>query len=436
MSTRHEPLGVAPDFDRGPRRAAVAAVALIAVLLVGVIVWMNFASLDVSVEATGKVVPSSRTQQIQSLEGGIVEAVLVAEGQQVRKGDVLARIQNLQFASELGEARQAALAARAAITRLTAELEGGALEFPAELMTAAPTVVAEQRALFESRLSERLSVAETLERQLMQRRQELAEARSRVRSLRGQLALAREGLAIESRLSAGNAGSRADLIAARERVAGLKGESDAAVIAVRRLQAAVGEAEARLRETDARARAEASRQRADEEQRLAALTEQLTARRDRVSRRELRAPVDGVVNRVLINTIGGIAQAGETVMELVPADDRLLISARVKPADIAFIRPGQPARVRITAYDPSVYGDLAARVLRVGADALADERQDTTYFAVTLETEVSSVVRAEQKLSISPGMGASANILTGKRTLMQYLLKPVVKTLNRALQER
>ena len=436
MSTRFETLTAHADFDRGPRLAAIAIVALIALLTVGGIVWMNFATLDISVQANGQVVPSSRIQVVQSLEGGILQELLVSEGQPVRRGDLLARVQNLQFNSELGEARQASHGTRAAIARLDAELNGGEPVFAADLVAAAPAVVAEQRALFESRRRERESEAATLDGQTSQRQQQLAEARSRIGALRQRLELAHESLAIETRLARGDAGARADLLAAQERVAGMQGELDGARIDVRRLRAAVEESEARLREADARFRAEASRERAEAEQQLATLSEQLTARVDRVTRRELRAPTDGVVNRVLISTIGGIAQPGETLMEIVPEDDQLLVTARVKPVDIAFIQPGQEARVRITAYDSSIYGDMAARVQRVGADAVIDERRETTYFEVTLETASDHFENSNERLAITPGMGASASILTGKRTLMQYLLKPVVKTFDRALRER
>ena len=203
-----------------------------------------------------------------------------------------------------------------------------------------------------------------------------------------------------------------------------------------RLQAGVDEAESRLRETDARYQAEASRERAEAEQELSALTQQLTTREDRVTRRELRAPMDGVVNRVLISTVGGVAQPGETIIELVPVEDTLLISARVKPSEIAFIRPGHEAQVRVSAYDASIFGVLKARVLRVGADAIQDERQDVSYFEVFLETERNYLGAPEERLTISPGMAADASINTGKRTLMEYLLKPIVKTFDKALRER
>ncbi len=424
------------DFDRGPRRAVIVMLGLIGVMFVVGLLWMNFASLDISVHAAGKVIPSSRVQQIQSLEGGIIEALAVHEGQHVRKGELLATVQNMQFASELGEARQTYLAARASIARLDAELKDQPLVFPDEVVREAPNMVTEQTALFQSRRQERQSVAETLDRQLAQRHQELAEAQARVQSLEGQIVSAREALAIEERLGSRGAGARSDYLAARERFDGLQGELDGARISVRRIRSAVGEARAKQQETQARYESESSRERAEAEQRAAALGEQLTAREDRVSRRELRAPMDGIVNRVLLSTVGGVAKAGETIIELVPAEDTLLIAARVKPSEIAFIHAGQDAQVKVTAYDSSIFGVLSAKVLRVGADALKDERQDLSYFEVFLEADRNYLGAPEERLTISPGMATDASIHTGKRTLMEYMLKPIVKTFDKALRER
>ncbi len=436
MNAPTNALSAHPDYDRGPQRAIVALVLLIAVFLLLAVVWMTIARLDISAQAIGTVMPSDRVQEIQSLEGGIVESIAVREGQQVRAGDVLATVQNLQFNADLGEARQSLWSARAAIIRLDAELSGAPPVFPQELADAAPDLVRKTEALWASRVRERDSIAETLNNQLAQRQRELTETRARSEAFAAQLRLAQQTLAIEEELDRNRAGARADLIAARQRVAALSGDLNASRSAIRRLEAAVSEARSRLAETHARFEAETMRERNDAELAAATLREQITARADRVSRRTLRAPVDGVVNRLLMTTVGGVAGAGETLMELVPARDKLVIAARVKPSDIAFIRPGQDARVRISAYDASIFGTLDATVLRVGADALLDERSNEQYFEVTLEADHNYVGDAEERLIISPGMMADASIHTGKRTVLEYLLKPIVKTFDKSLRER
>ena len=198
----------------------------------------------------------------------------------------------------------------------------------------------------------------------------------------------------------------------------------------------MAEAQARLSETRSRFFAEISKEKSEAELRAAQIGEQLTGRNDRVARREMRAPMDGVVNRLLVNTVGGVVKAGETIMEVVPAEDRLLITAKVKPSDIAFLKPGQDARIRVTAYDSSIFGSLPGKVVRVGADAVVDGEKKETYFEVLLEAEKNYLGDPAEHLTISPGMAADASIQTGKRTMMEYMLKPIVKTLDKSLRER
>lgn len=425
-----------PDFDRGPRKAVLILVATTALFFVLLFAWMSFAALDISVNAQGAVIPSSRVQQIQSMEGGILQALKAREGMQVKKGDVLATVQNLQFNAEQGEAQQGLWGAQAALVRLDAEARNATPAFPAELEKNAPDLVREQRTLWQTRRQERENTLETLARQLTQRQQELAEARARHQAIGESIGPAREALAIEEKLAAANAGARADLLAAQQRYTSQKGELETTRIAIGRIQAAVAEAQARLSETRARFLTETSKERSEAELRAAQLAEQLTGRNDKVARRELRAPMDGVVNRLLITTVGGVVKAGETIMEVVPAEDRLLINARVKPSDIAFLKPGQEARIRISAYDSSIFGTLPGKVLRVGADAIADPERKESFFEVLIESRQNYLGDASEHLGISPGMAADASIQTGKRTMMEYMLKPIVKTLDKSLRER
>lgn len=431
----HGPLSRHPDLDRGPRKAILLLLASMSAFVILALVWMSFAKLDISVNATGKVVPSSRVQTIQSLEGGIIRDIAVREGQMVKRGDLLAHVENLQYNAELGEGQKTRHAIQSAITRLNAEVSGTAPRFDPQLQRQAPALVAEQEKLWRSRQKEQEAAINVAKDQIEQRDKELAESNTREASLANQLALARENLAIEEKLLAKGAGTKADVLKARQEVSRLQGEVEAAAIGVQRGEAALQEARSRLAETEARYRAESSRELSDLAAEHATISERITAQKDRVDRRELRAPVDGVINRLIISTEGGVAKPGETIMELVPVNDSLLIAARVKPSDIAFIQPEQPVRVRITAYDSSIFGALDGHVVRVGADALVDEKEEA-YFEVYIETERSYLGKPEERLTISPGMTADTSIHTGKRTLMEYLLKPVVKTLDKGLRER
>ncbi|HOB47522.1 MAG TPA: HlyD family type I secretion periplasmic adaptor subunit [Zoogloea sp.] len=425
-----------PDYERGPHLAVLILLGTTAAFFVLAFIWMSFARLDISVNAIGAVVPSSRLQQVQSMEGGILQALNAREGKVVKKGDVLATVQNLQFNAEQGETQQGQWGAQAALVRLDAEAHGVAPVFPAELEKNAPDIVREQRTLWQTRRQERENSLETLARQLAQRQQELAEARARHEASAEAIGPAREALAIEEKLAANGAGARADLLAAQQRYSGQKGEMETTRIAIGRIQAAVAEAQARLSETRARFLTETSKERSEAELRAAQLGEQLTGRNDKVARRDLRAPMDGVVNRVLVNTVGGVVKAGETIMEIVPAEDRLLITAKIKPADIAFLKPGQDARIRISAYDSSIFGTLPGKVLRVGADAVVDGEKKETFFEVLLEAQRNFLGDPSEHLTISPGMAADASIHTGKRTMMEYMLKPIVKTFDKSLRER
>lgn len=427
-----------PDLDRGPRRAVRLLLGSLVGFLLITLVWMYFAKLDISVQAIGKVVPSSRVQTIQSLEGGILRAIAVKEGQLVKRGDLLGYVENLQFNAELGEGLQNQQAYASAIARLNAELRGGAPVFDAQLRQEAPGLVAEQRQLWQSRQRELRTALDVVRQQINQRQEELSEARARVKSLTSVLEPARETMSIEEKLLAQGAGARADFLRARQEVSRLEGELESARINVPRVQAGLDEAYSRLAELQARHRAEGSRERTELEAKAGIVKEQITAQTDRVKRRELRSPMNGIVNRVIISTEGAVAKPGETIIELVPVQDTLLIAARVKPADIAFIHAGQKALVRISAYDSSIFGSLEGKVVRVGADVVVDEKdpKNEPYFEVYVETQRNYLGKPEERLTISPGMTADASIQTGKRTLLEYALKPVMKTLDKSLRER
>ncbi len=427
------------DLDRGPHLAARVLVGMLAAFLVVAVLWMSVAKLDISVHAVGQVTPSSKVQLIQSLEGGIVRELTVHEGQSVKKDALLAYVENLQYAAEQGEDQHNLWATQAAITRLDAELAGRAPVFAAELEEKVPETVAKERNLWTTREKERNDALQTAYGQLAQRQQELVEVRTRIGSLEALLASSRESLQMEEKLSSQGAGARADFLRAQQDVTRVEGDLDDARTSIPRLLSAIEEGRSRAAEVLSHARAESSRERSKLEAEAATLTAKLTGSNDRFARRELRSPMDAIVNRLLINTVGGVAKPGETIMELVPMQDTLLITARVKPSDIAFIRPGQDAIIGITAYDSSIFGRLDGKVLRVGADAIPDPKaqaEQQLYFEVVLETERNYLGKPEERLVITSGMAADASIHTGKRTLMEYLLKPIVKTFEHALRER
>lgn len=437
MSTAIDATAALPaDLDAGPHRLARWLVAALLLFVVVALAWAAWARVDVAVNARGSVVAPSRLQELQSLEGGIVRAVRVHAGDRVRRGQPLVELDEVQAHVEVAESREALRALQAARLRLDALAERRSPVF-GRLEQEAPALVHEERRLWEAARRE-ADARDTAAAEGVRRREgELAEARQRVTQLEPLVAAAQEALQIEERLAAEGAGAQADLLAARQRYLQQRGELAAARESLPRLAAGLAEARAQAAEQTARALAQWGAQRTEVEGKLQALAPTLRGREDKLARRVLVSPMDGVVNRVLIPTVGGVAAPGAPILEIVPDDAALTVTVRVKPGDIGFLHVGQTATLRVGAFDASIYGTLEASVERVGADALVDERGDREpYFEVQLRTARDHLEHHGRRLAITPGMPVDASILTGSRTVMQYLLKPVLKTLDAAMQER
>ena len=423
------------DPDRGPRRTIAAMVAVVVLFLVVALVWATLAELDVAIAARGAVVPPSRLQEVQSLEGGIVQQMLVVPGQAVKKGQVLARLDTAQYRADLGESRQQRLGALAGRARVEALLSGTAPRFEEAWRQEAPELVQKETQLWRDALREYQSNGQVAREAVLRKRSELAEARARIQSLQAAVKVGEESFAIEERLFKEGAGARADYLIAQQRLMLQKSELDALQQSLPRLAAGLSETLAAAAESDARSRAQWGAQRSEFETKAAMLASTLSGREDRVARREVVSPMDGVVNRVLVPTLGGVAAAGKPILEVVPDESTLRMNVRVKPSDIGFIRAGQKANVRVLAYDASSYGQMEASVERVGADAVVDEKGEA-YFEVQLSAARDQLQLHGKALPVTPGMPVDVGILTGKRSVMQYLLKPVLRGIQSALQER
>ncbi|UUX95085.1 HlyD family type I secretion periplasmic adaptor subunit [Aquabacterium sp. J223] len=436
MNALASPAGVLQaDLDAGPRRAALWLTGVLAAFLAVGVGWMAWAQLDVSVQARGAVVAPSRVQELQSLEGGIVRELLVQPGQAVRRGQPLVRLDRAQYDAERGESRLTLLGLSAARTRADALLAGAPPRFDPALEREAPELVREERRLWQEAREEALRAQQAAQEAVHRQEAELAETRTRIDALQQSLRVTEESHAIEDRLFREGAGSRADYLTAQQRLVSQRGELDTLRQAVPRLNAALAEARAQAGATLARYRAQWSTQRAELESRAAVMGQTLKGREERLERRELVSPMDGIVNRVLIPTRNGVAAPGAPILEIVPDDGGMSVTARVKPADIGFLHAGQKAVLRVLPFDDAVYGKLPAVVERVGADTLLDENKQP-YYEVQLRTERAQLEHHGQRLALQPGMPVDASILTAKRSVLQYLLKPVLKTLDAALQER
>jgi adhesin transport system membrane fusion protein len=382
------------------------------------LLWAALAKVDEVTAGTGKVIPSSKVQLIQASEPATVAELLVRSGQRVSKGQLLARLDNPQ--SRQIQAETEALSARSA--RLAAEGLGTS---SAPLEGEEATLSAVRRQALSSRVAALRASAE-------QRRREAAEAAATISSLSRSLTLAQENVNRLAPLAAKNIVPQTELANAQREVVDLQGRIAAAREQQGRAMAAVAEANSQANEASFTFRQEALNERSQVEQKLAVNEESLRGARGF----ELRSPVDGVVNDVQVTTIGGFVQAGEKVMEVVPMGDKLLVETRVKPSDIAFIKVGDKALVKVTAYDFSTYGGLDGKVVQVSADSIYDEVEREAYFIVIVETERAFLEKAGRRLPITPGMMTDTQIITGRKSVLTYLLKPVLKARSDALRER
>jgi len=439
MSSRNEDLHFMPDVHAAAMRRSGGFASVLTIVtfvfLISFGVWANFAVLDEVTRGEGRIVPSSKTQVIQNLEGGILAEILVREGDIVEKGDILVRIDNTAAQANYRDLRGQYYTLKATVARLEAEQAGRDLQFPQEVLDNAPTVAAGQSALFDARKQQLDAQTAVLEAQAKQRKQEVAEMASKQEQLQRSLQLARDELSITEPLVRNGVSARIDLIRIQRQVADLEGQLNSTKLAIPRLRSAAQEAKDRIDEVVLTFRTQVSNELNKTRADLKSVEETLFAGEDRVTRTEVRSPVRGTVKQIKQNTVGGVIRPGEDIIEIVPLDDTLLVEAEIRPRDIAFLRPGQEATIKIAAYDFSIYGGLKARLENISADTILNEKNES-FYRVYLRTDKNSLTHHGDELPIIPGMTATVEILTGKKTVLDYILKPILKARDRALRER
>jgi membrane fusion protein, adhesin transport system len=418
-----------------PRGFAHLLLVVIAAFFVLFFAWASWATLDEVTRGEGRVIPSSQVQVVQNLEGGIVSAILVREGEIVERGQVLLRIDNVRAASDLRENRKRYLALLGALARLRAEVDATGLEFAPQVLAEAGEVARNEGALFDARQQALHSELAILHSQAEQRQQELAELQRRMTQLEGSHELALEELKITEPLAERRVVPKIDLLRLKRQVNDLEGELETSRLGIERIKSASHEAERRIEEKSLSFRAEAQRELTVIRAEADALEEKIAADTDRVQRTEVRSPVRGTIKQLFVNTEGGVVQPGEDLVEIVPLEDTLLVEAKVRPADIAFLRPGQAATVKVTAYDFSIYGGLDAVVEDISADTITDEDGER-FYRIRVRTTEGTLDNTGAPLPIIPGMTTEVDILTGEKTVMDYLLKPILRAQQTALRER
>ncbi|MBQ9405819.1 MAG: HlyD family type I secretion periplasmic adaptor subunit [Desulfovibrio sp.] len=436
---------------RRPRFGARVLSVCVALMFVSLVVWAAFASVDEVTHAEGQVVGSQRTQTIQNLEGGILRAVLVHEGQIVDKGAVLAQLDNEMAESAYRDAVNKAMENSLALVRLESEIKGEEPVFPSPLedwarqlvgrdveesaLARAREIVRDQTNLWHSRMAQLKAEIAVLQSQHAQRLHDVDEQMARKKQLDSSLAISIQQRNTAHALVQRNNFSKLEYLGMQQKVVELEGQVDALAAAIPKAQAAAEESQQRIvsrkAEQTAAIKDEINKRRLE----LNSVRETLSAGRDRVTRTELRAPVRGTVMQIYISTVGGVVKPGEPIMDLVPLDDTLLVEARVKPQDVAFLRPGQDVMVKISAYDFSIYGGLEGKLESISADTIEDKRGEHHY-VVKVRTRKNAIIHHNEQLPIIPGMVVTADILIGKKTVLDYLLKPILKAKQNALRER
>lgn len=412
---------------------------LLFVLLTGIgafLAWAYFYEIEEVTRGVGRVIPSSQVQVVQSFEGGIVRSIDVVEGDTVDPGQVLMQLDDTSFSSQLGELleKEAALLAEKARLEAEAALDD-ALSFQAGLSDKNPLATAAETEVFLSRRSQLLQEITVLENRLSQRQAELAELAGLRDKIAFTLAPLDEEIALSEDLFSRGAIPQIELLRLKSRRAELAGDLIIAQASEPKIEASIREAESQIEAARASYISSARERLARLQVELAVVQETLRAANDRVTRTAVRAPVRGTVNTVNVGTIGAVVQPGAPLVEIVPIDDRLLIEVDIRPQDVAFIRPGEHASVKITAYDYLIYGSLDGSVERIGADTIENANGEQ-FFRIVVETDRAHLGTDEDRLEIIPGMIASVDIQTGRKSVLSYLGKPVLRASSEAFRER
>ena len=416
-------------------RGGRAIIWVIFVLFLMFMVWAYYSNIEQVTRGDGKVVPSTQIQIVQNLEGGILSEIMVDVGELVKKDQLLLRIDETLFSSSFKQNRVKYLSYKARAARLLSEANGTSFEVPKEVMDENPEIGIREQELFESRNREFQSNMDILQEQISQREHEYKELTTKLEELARTFALLQKELELTRPLVAQGAVSEVEVLHLERQASQMQGEIATIRQTIPKAQSRLQESQLTLRESELvffnKAKSELNEILAE----LDEVSASAIALEDRLRRTNVRSPVTGTINRLLVNTVGGVIQPGMDLVEIVPLEDTLVVETKIKPADIAFLRPNQEAKVKFTAYDFTIYGGLNAKLEHISADSITDEKGNSFYL-VRLRTDKNYLGPESDPLPIIPGMVASVDILTGKKTILAYLLKPVLRAKYMALREQ
>jgi membrane fusion protein, adhesin transport system len=400
------------------------------------VIWASFATLDETARGEGQVIPVGEVQVIQNLEGGIVDEFMFKEGDIVKKDDVIMRLRDVGAQSDLGTNEAKYMGLLASMTRLQAEVDGKeTLEFPDEIMKKSPQSVTEELNAFRANRDKLQGQIMVLDQQLSQRRQEVSELTTKSNDLSSVIRLSQEEKRMTEPLVARGSAPKIELLQLERAIREKQTELNGVRAAIPRAKSAISEAEARIGEMKKSFIAEAQTELTAKTAELNTVKQTLGALEDKKDRTDIRSPVNGTIKDLKINTVGGVVRPGDPIAEIVPMDDNLLVEVKIRPSDIARLRPGLPAMVKITAYDFTIYGGLKGEVADISADTIKNEKGEF-FYRVKVSTKENSLQRKGEVLPIIPGMIATVDIQTGKKTVMEYLMKPFFKTIENSMNEK
>ncbi len=411
---------------------------LIWLVVIGVgwlIYWASIAQIDERTRGMGKVIPSQQLQVVQNLEGGVVTAILVKEGDFVKKGQILLKINDTSFASSYEESKLRFIELKAKSLRLAAEANSRKFEVPKKLSDNLKKQIIYEQSLYKTNQEQLNKKKQIFLEQIKQKKNALIELKAKVSHLKESLSLMKQEMKIEEPLMKKGIISQVEFLQLRRQANNIKGDLQAAKLSAPRIKSSISEIIRKKSEVNLEFRNRAKKELNKTIAEMSRLSEAQNGLKDKVKRTFVRAPTDGTVKRLLINTISGVVKPGMDILEIVPTEDSLLIEAKIKPRDVAYLRPGLEAMVKFTAYDFSIYGGLKGKLTFISADTITDKK-GRSFYKVYIKTDKRYLVYRKHHLNIKVGMTASVDILTGKKTVLDYILKPILKAKQNALRER
>lgn len=416
------------------RRESKIIVNVVLLSLVLIILWAKYAKIDQITRGSGKIVTTSKVQVIQNLEGGIISEVLVKTGDLVQKGQPLLKLTNKRFASDYEESVLKLSELKLKASRLKAE-SGGKLEFAAELVKLRPDLVESEKNLYKSHMDFLDNQAKIVRHQISQKQSNISDSSSRIKHLNKNKKLLNKQISMTKPLVERGIESKTNFIKLQRELVGINERLESEGYAIKNARGAIRELKSKIDDLKMSFINRAQKELNETISQISQITEKQISLKDQVTRTLVKSPLKGIVKQIFVNTIGGVAKPGMDLIEIVPKEDTLLAEIRVKPSDIAFLHPDQKAIVKCTAYDFSLYGGLKGKITNISADTITD-RRGQSYYLVYVKTEKNYLGKADKPMKIIPGMTVSVDILTGKRSILDYLLKPILKTKAKALTER